>query len=142
MSRQLKILLFEDDPALTTLLMTVLSGKGHHVLAFSDPTACSVFNLPDCDCPKDSPCADVVISDITMPNMTGIEFFKLQQKRNCKALAANKALMSAANQDNRDAVADLGCQFFGKPFKLTEIVDWVDECARRIHIDRSLPELT
>lgn len=141
MTKNLRILLFEDDPALIALIKTVLTGKGHHVLAFTDPTACTVFRSPECNCPKDFPCADVVISDITMPNMTGVEFFKLQKERGCKALDANKALMSAANQENLEAVAELGCYFFKKPFKLAEMVSWIEECAKRVPDDRTLAEL-
>lgn len=132
MSRRLKILLFEDDLALTNLLITVLTGRGHDVQAFSDPTACEAFTPPECNCHKDSPCADVVISDVTMPNMTGVEFFELQKNRGCKVLDANKALMSAANQENLNAVASLGCHFFKKPFRLAEIISWVDDCAKRV----------
>jgi hypothetical protein len=30
------------------------------------------------------------------------------------------------------AVKELGCHFFRKPFKLSKIKQWIDECAERI----------
>lgn len=140
MTAKLRVLLLEDDPSLSALLKTVLSKRGHQVMAFTDPTACPVFVNPECKCPQEFPCADVVISDITMPNMTGVEFFKLQRERGCKALDANKALMSAANQENLAAVDELGCHFFKKPFRLAEIISWVDECATRVPEGRILAQ--
>jgi CheY-like chemotaxis protein len=67
-----------------------------------------------------------------MPNMNGIELLKLQRKSGCKALDANKALMSAITTTHQQAeVKALGCHFFQKPFKLSEFQQWISECAKR-----------
>ena len=111
----------------------VLQGYGCEVQTFTDPTACAVFGNPECDCPMDTPCADVLITDMMMPNMDGIELLRLQRKRKCKALDANKALMSAITTPQQQAaVKELGRHFFRKPFKLTEVKQWLHDCAERI----------
>lgn len=139
---KLRIIIFEDDTALANLLKLALSNEGHHVLTFTDPTLCPIFKKRECECPQEFPCADIVISDISMPHMTGIDFFKLQRKRGCKALDENKALMSATHgKDYSDEIKQLGCHYFKKPFKLTEIIQWVNECAMRIPEDRTLAAL-
>jgi len=66
--------------------------------------------------------------------MNGIELLRLQRKCGCKALNANKALMSAITTDKQQAaVEELGCHFFQKPFKLAEVEQWISDCAKRIY---------
>ncbi len=142
--KKLRIIIIEDDPTISQFLKTALSKLGHHVLVFPDPKACPcpVLKKTICFCPQEFPCADVVISDIVMPNMTGIDFFKLQRERGCKAPDANKALMSGTiKSEYIEAAKELGCKFFKKPFKLIEIFDWIEECAERIPEGRVLAKI-
>ena len=134
-SKKLKIVIFEDDPALAALLKQELLHKGHDVSTFSEPTACPVYRDHETQCPRDSPCADVIISDHMMPNMTGIDFLKFQRMRGCKALDENKALItgSVLDADLKAAIGELGCHYIKKPFKVAEILSWVDECAARVN---------
>ena len=141
-SNQLRIIIFEDDEMLSGLLKKTLQDDGHEVLTFSDPTACPVLQNYHTKCPQKHPCADVVISDINMPNMDGLELLSILKSRGCKALDANKALMSAdTSNEQRDAVKELGCKFFAKPFKLTDVKDWLEECAARVPEGRLLAQL-
>lgn len=130
---KLRVIVFDDDKAMTDLFKKMLQGFGHHVTAFSDPTACPVYKTPECNCPCQFPCAEVIITDNMMPNMTGIDFLKLQRRRGCKALDANKALMTAAATPKLlREVKELGCHFFRKPFRLSEVRVWLEECAERV----------
>jgi len=143
-TKKLRIIVIDDDTAINLLLKTALTKLGHHVLTFHDPTACPcpVLKKAICFCPQELPCADVIISDIVMPNMSGIDFFKRQKAGGCKAPDGNKALISAtANKEPFDAIEELGCNFFKKPFKLVEIVKWIEECAERIPEGRLLAKL-
>jgi CheY-like chemotaxis protein len=137
-AKALRIHIIDDDPAISLLLARVLSSLGHQVSTFPDPTACPIYTSPSCNCPQDFPCAEVIISDIMMPNMNGIEFFTLQRKRGCKALDANKALMSAAKLTHQDDIKKLGCHFIKKPFSISDIRQWLEECAARIPENLSL----
>jgi CheY-like chemotaxis protein len=134
--RKLRILIFEDDPALAALLKQVLLQKGHDVHVFSDPTSCPVYSDHEIESPQNTACAGVIISDHMMPNMTGVEYYRLQRLRGCKAPDENKALItgSAMHADLKQAINELGCHFIKKPFKVDEILRWVDECAERIDV--------
>lgn len=139
---RLRIFVFDDDPAITRLLQIMFSYKGHHVRTFPDPTACPVYNKTVCSCPQDFPCADVIITDVMMPHMNGIDMLRLQNERGCKAIAANKALMSASiNREIEETARELGCHFFKKPFRINELTAWLDECIARIPPGRQLAEL-
>lgn len=134
MARQkLRVIIFEDDQAFSDLLRKVIQGFGHDVLAFPDPTVCPSYRSLNGWCRKTSPCADVLITDNMMPHMTGLEFLKLQRTCGCKAMDANKALMSAASTpEQENDVATLGCKFFKKPFRIADLQQWLQDCEARV----------
>jgi CheY-like chemotaxis protein len=133
-SKKLRVIVFEDNQAVSDLFKKMLQGFGHHILTFSDPTVFHVCRDPECEYHEDSSCADALIVDIMMPNMNGIEFMKLQRERGCNILHENKALMSAVTSPQQQAaVEEFGCHFFKKPFKISEVKKWLEECAERIH---------
>jgi CheY-like chemotaxis protein len=141
-AKKLRIIVFEDDKALADLLQNVFQGDGHEVLTFSDPTVCPVLQNYKAKCPQKHPCADVVISDIEMPHMSGIELLSILKSRGCKALNENRALMSAdTSMEQRNAAKELGCHFFAKPFKLTDVTTWLETCASRVPEGRLLAQL-
>ena len=120
------ILLTDDSKSIRAVIATVLKVAGYNVIEAGDGQEGLAIL-------KSGKQVDMVITDLNMPNMNGIELLKLQRKRGCKALDANKALMSAVTTPRQQAeVKELGCHFFRKPFKLSEIKQWIDECAERI----------
>ena len=136
----LKVLVFDTENSLRELLRIFLSHQGHEVQVFRDPSVCPVYrNLlsEHCCCPRETPCADVVMMDIDMPNISAIDFLKLQRKRGCKALDANKAVMSGSQSSVvHRAMTEFGCHHITKPFRLGEIKRWVEECAERLASSR------
>ncbi|MGK2945485.1 MAG: response regulator [Desulfuromonadales bacterium] len=141
-SKKLRIILLEDEQAISDLLRKIIQGFGHEVLAFSDPTACLFCKSYGSKCPQEYPCADVILSDNMMPNLRGIDYLKLLRARNCKILDENQALMSAAvSQKHQEDIQALGCQFFQKPFTINTLQSWLSECAGRVSEDRLLSDL-
>lgn len=129
-----RIVVFEDDPNLAALLKHALLLKGHDVLVFPDPTTCQVYADNEAECKKKTPCADVIISNNMTPNMSGIDFFKLQRKCGCKVLDENKVLVTdpMVTADLKHEIDGLGCHFIKMPFKASEIVEWVGNCANHV----------
>ena len=141
-SKKLRVILLEDEKAISDLLRKIIQGFGHEVLAFTDPTACVFCKNHGSECLQEYPCADVILSDNMMPNLKGIDYLKLLRTRNCKILDENQALMSAAiSPELQEDIHILGCQFFQKPFPISTLQSWLNECAERVSEDRILAGL-
>lgn len=124
------------------MLNIALSAMGHEVFTYENPTICEVYSKSDSQCPQEFPCADIVITDNMMPKMSGVDYLSLMTERGCKIKRTHKALISAGLTDEQiKYVESLGCRYFRKPFKLSEITEWVKECAEDIPGNRELAQL-
>ncbi len=131
---KLRILVLDDDVKIRELLQTALSSKGHDVKTLTDPTEFPFVMRENCPCEPGNNCADVLIADIVMPNMDGIDFYKKLTVSGCQPLKnSNVAIMSGyltihyMNELNK-----LNIQYFRKPFQLSELYEWIEECEARI----------
>ena len=128
-----KVMIFEDDPIILKLFKGLFVLNGHDVVSYSEPSQCPLLNDSQCECQMDSPCADVIIADMEMRDMTGLELFALQRKRGCKAPEGNKLLLGKKlTPEQQTVIHDLGCRFIKKPFNTYEIVKWMEACTRRL----------
>jgi len=131
--RKFKILVFENDPFVVLMFKSSFILHGHDVLIFSDPTACPLLSGTQCACHEKSWCADVLIANIKMPHMGGIEFFEKQRKQNCKIPDENKLLLGdVLTSAQQSSIDDLGCHFMKTSVNTTEISQWLDGCAKRV----------
>jgi CheY-like chemotaxis protein len=138
-----RVLLFEDDKTIRDLLRTYLEARGYEVRAYSEPLLCPVYHDGvDCRCGDEQRCGDIVLTDLEMPRMTGLELVQLQQDRGCRSDPRNVAVMSGAWNPGRLAQArELRCEVLYKPFGLADIDRWLHECERRIDPGRRLRSL-
>jgi len=68
---------------------------------------------------------ELLITDIQMPEMSGIEFVLQNVKKGCKI--KNVAIMSGRwDNESRDIVKKLNLKRFDKPFRVNAITEWVD----------------
>jgi CheY-like chemotaxis protein len=132
-----RVILLEDNEAIRSALSKILDGRGYEVFAFSNPAICPLQIVPECRCNTNQTCTDIIVSDIDMPNMTGLDFIENQNIKNCKC--QHILLMSGdwAEQDLLRA-HELGCKTFEKPFNFQEFNEWLDEVERSIESTREL----
>ncbi len=135
-----RVLLFEDDDILRSILKHLLDRHGYEVFTFSHPGKCPVNDSVNHKCPLDHACADIIISDINMPTQTGLELMKDRKQKGCKT--KYRALMSGDWSDpDLQHAQELGCHVFHKPFNLEEMLQWLDDCSERIEPERKLSNL-
>jgi DNA-binding NtrC family response regulator len=116
MTRSRKILLVDDESSIRFLLSDVLSSEGFEVIEAKDGQE-SVEQLE-----KDN--FDLVITDIRMPRLNGIEVLKWMDKAGRKEKVI---LMTAHDLDHRvlgGSISRVITQFH-KPFKIDNFLDVV-----------------
>lgn len=119
-----KILIVDDDESIRDSLKWHFEDLGYEVIAASEPTLCPVYCHDYCS--VEDRCADVIIIDQNMPEMTGAEFIKMQSERGCKLPTKYKLIMTGAITDEvQILVESLGCQVVQKPFTLSDAETFV-----------------
>ncbi len=120
-----EILLVEDEHDLRFALADILSDEGYQVRAVASGRAA----LRWLDDPANAP-PDLIISDMVMPGMDGLEF--LEAVRACPGYAAIPFVFlsaSTALSDENDALKQQGVSYVRKPFNVADLCDHI---ARRL----------
>jgi len=137
-----RTIILESDNRLRELLAVLLTSRGHEVHAYAYPVTCPLYQQPDSCCPLESPCADLLITDMQMSAMSGLDLLRLQAEKGCKVMVRNKLLLTADLSGDQQRQADqLGCVVAYKPFDIPELFDRVAECEGRIRDDRRLGKI-
>jgi CheY-like chemotaxis protein len=136
--RKPRVVIFDDESMLLELLEFYFDKWGYEVFSYQTPIVC-LFNASACSCDGLAPCADLVLSDFQMPQMTGMELFQLQAKRGCRINRKMKAIMSGhADDELLTQCKDSGYRFFQKPFDCSELHVWVSECEKNFDLSKQL----
>ena len=115
MKGKVKVLYVEDEPSLAELLRAGLAMFGMVV----SPIYCSAEELLGKVSSSDFAAADVLILDIRLPGVTGLELAKrLREKGEKRPIL----IVSAYNRPDSDVLAEIGAAFQPKPFDFDEIV--------------------
>jgi CheY-like chemotaxis protein len=132
--RRRRAIIFDDNAFIRELLENFLSMKGYEVFSYGEPVVCPLFLNDERHCHNDMPCADVIITDYKMPQMTGVELLNRQRERGCRLDIRNQALISGYvdDPDLHTNIDRLGCAFFSKPFHLRRLAEWIAECEERM----------
>jgi DNA-binding response OmpR family regulator len=120
---RLRVVIFDDEPSIRTLLGILCARRGYEASTFPDPPLCTLHGMPPCPCPRGTVCADLLLVDLTMPDVQGFNFVEALIAKGCPA--PQIALMSGAWSlaDHDDAVRP-GCRLFRKLFDMAELLAW------------------
>ncbi len=116
--RKLNILLIDDEEVICSILKKFLEAKGHQVTASLKATeGLGYFKKNK---------FDVVLSDITMPEMDGIEFIRQikEQDRSAKVIVITGHVQKAKEDAAKDAGAD---EILIKPFRNEQLYQTINK---------------
>jgi DNA-binding NtrC family response regulator len=117
-----RVLVVDDDPAVLGLVASALSSEGHEVRAVPNHTQAV-------ELAKASPCFDLLLSDVDMPDVCGPELAR-RIMQICPTIAI--VLMSGKSAGQ---VLPKSAWFISKPFMLTDLYAVVEKAlnARTVH---------
>ena len=136
---RIRAIVFDDEKVIRTFLRQVLQKRGYEVFTFPEPDLCPLHHKGGCGCTKGQACTDIIISDINMPNVTGLQFVENQLNKGCKV--KHMALMSGAwSNSDLERAEQLGCHTFHKPIRLNDLEQFLDQCEKEIDPHRILSD--
>ena len=117
-----RVLVVDDDPNLRQLVTVRLQKAGHRVLA-ADSAAEALAVVADRGAP------DVVVLDVTMPGMSGLELLPVM--RGVDGCAALPAIFLSGRVDHADVEAGraLNATYLTKPFSATALCNAIQRLA-------------
>ena len=134
-----RVLIFDDDEAIRSLLWKYFDKRGYEVFTFPNPKACPLSDTESCECPNNEGCSDIILTDLEMPNLKGILFLENQIEKGCRC--DHLALMSGYLSDSDiQRAQEKGIKVFRKPFSIREIDKWVSEVEKVISPARRLTD--
>jgi len=113
------VLLIDDDQIILNLLETVLSMKNH--------TSCTADNGTDGLQLAQEQIFDLVITDLSLPGVTGWQIIEHLKSNPATSGIAIVALSAHNSASDRDAAYSAGCDaYIAKPFDSTNLVNTVE----------------
>ena len=120
MTRPARILIVDDERPISTLLAQTFEQEGHQVANAYDGIEC--MNKMATFQP------DVVIMDIMMPKLDGVDTTRLIRRNRSYGDTIVVALSARADEDTRKRMRDAGANLFmRKPFVIAKLVARVDQ---------------
>ena len=135
-----RTILCEDNEHVRNFFLFILEERGHEVFSFEDPSDSPLTSLNECKCNDMVFCSDIIISDVSMPFVNGLNFVETLRKKGCKN--KNIALVSGFWTKKDILRAEkIGCAIFFKPIQPEILNKWLDTCEKNISQQRILKEI-
>jgi len=130
----LRVYIFDTDLSLHKLLAILLKTKGHQVQELAGPCNNFLIHTENTPCPSDTSCADAIIVSTSPPVHKYIQQLVHQTHNGCKIPKQNIAVLTTSSTEGqRTAIQEMGFSVIKKPFKLSEIEEWLETCAKRLN---------
>jgi FixJ family two-component response regulator len=137
--RKRRAIIVDDEEIIVQMLTNFFSARNYEVLAFNRAVVCPIQDKNERPCSTGYPCADVLITDFSMPGKNGLEMLAEQEQQGCKLIKENKAVMSGFIDDEHyRQIKSLGYAFFQKPFDFSVFSAWLDACETRMNLSDPL----
>ena len=132
-----RTILCEDNAYVRDVFLFVLEERGHEVFSYEDPADCPLSSITECKCNGMYNCSDIIISDVSMPLVNGLEFVENLRGKGCKV--KNIALVSGYwTKKDISRAKELECTVFYKPLGPEALNEWLYNCEKNMDPQRVL----
>ena len=132
-----RAVIFDDNDLIRFTLWSLFDRREYEVFTFPQPGLCPLHVIRECPCPANTSCADLIISDVNMMGVNGIEFIEQLIRKGCRR--PHFGLMSACfSPTDLVRASKLGCTLFTKPLDMARVTAWVEEVECSIPSERIL----
>lgn len=119
-------IIIDDDLCVRKLVDKILRMSGYQTEVYASPEECPCLN---CGCPENcpfNPYPEILLTDISMPGMNGIDFVAHIREKHCRI--PKIGIMSGLwNDDYHNRCENLQVVKFNKPFTFAELQDWISK---------------
>ena len=74
--RKTRTIVLEDNLTEQGILKYLLKARNHEVITYDNPSICPLQINPECRCNDNERCTDILISDLNMPIINGLDYIK------------------------------------------------------------------
>ena len=135
--RPLRAVIFDDDIDVLSFLRRIMQRRGYEVKTYDRPVDSPLYQCSECPCSLyDSECPDLIISDVSMPVVNGVQLLESSIKKGCRC--RHLALITGSGLMESDLIrmAKYGTRYFLKPLDLDEFYSWLDRVEREVGSSR------
>jgi len=131
MDKKKRVIIFEDEEPLKDLFTLVIERHGCEVDFYESPFYFPVNQCIECLKNGSKRCADILLTDIVMPVVSGLDFIEDWLTKGCKI--PQIGIMSGYWTDDKIIRAKkLGGTILEKPVPVSTLSSWLKECINKI----------
>ncbi|MFW5751687.1 MAG: response regulator [Planctomycetota bacterium] len=132
MPKRHRVFIFDDDEIVRMLLVDICESAGWETYAYESPAASPMYQAGEVRWDNRDDCVDVVIADVRMPDVNGVDFLWSTQVKQLDIdhCAVVSGYWTASMEEQARAI---GFTIFHKPFQVQDIRRWLDGC--RVDVD-------
>lgn len=123
-----RAVVFDDDEIFRILFARIFKSKNIRVKSYANPCLYFCMESGVDSCPAATPCADFLLTDQMMPEMTGLEFLMHTRRMQCKIPDSRKAIISANwKEEQLEEAMQLSSYVFHKSDAKEQISLWIEQ---------------
>jgi len=132
-----RVIILEQHDIIRDILCDFFQDRGYEVHAYPSPDFCPLHQLPSCRCGQEETCCDIMIIDMNLPKINGLQFISNLKEKDCKC--RNVLLISSDWHHDMIAHAhELNCQVLAKPFGISSLIKQINSFENNISSKRRL----
>ena len=134
-----RTIICDDNELVRDYYYHILIEREHEIYSFDDAKYCPLNSIIDYVCNNVNPCSDIIISDVSMPQVNGLDFVENLRAKGCKIKYIALISGNWADEDISRA-KHIGCSVFHKPVLPKDLHEWLTKCEENLDHQRVLSD--